>query len=1018
MPHTVTATSPNSLPGGAATQDAITTYVWHDTWDEVTTDTSPAGIVTHAAYDAATGQLLEQYVGSPAAPVQRTTYQYDPVTHQVQFVSTPLTPTPTEYAYDGFGNLHTVSAPNGLTTTVTRDAVGRDSVTVTPISAPTTTPLLQRRQRTTYDLMGRAVAVVDSAPSSAASPSTWQAVHVTTTYDAVGNATAVHRYAAPYTGTPNTITDSTDYDRAGRPLHRFDPYRPGGPLVATLLYDAASHVVKSTTATGTDSIVYDVLNRPLHRYISGVTNAYTPQAAADVQTFDYDASGNLIAANNNSAQVSRRYSLGGALLYDTLRIANADLGSAPTFGHAYAIGYTYDVEGRRTAMTEPTGLGLLGGVSYTYDQVTGALGTVASGAHGTFHYFSDTAGVLDSLIAGDGTRQVFTHDELGRAYQRVETSGALAAFHNDSFSFDGRSKVLSTQSTTFSTSQTTPFTYTGLGSVLSAGGTHSESYTRDALGNALQRITDAPHFAGLYDLEYEPHSTRLSTVSNTPTTGASDTLIAHYDAGGNVLSRERHFRWSTGCGEQFQCETSTWLASGSMLTNQYAGDGRLLAAELTTTNDNLTGIDTSQIAANAGVGRGVFEEYRYDALGRRVWVRAHRDPYCPGADVNAMPICLSTIERFVYDGAQVLYEIRQAGSDTVSAAVLENDAGTDSNQPDQFGIVAYLHGDGIDQPLGLVRRSYSGTQALVLHRDWQGAIDFATVASGSDAGKPIDCGRPGAVAGCETTRWPGADQAIGFQRPVSDIGIPVWWGTLVDGNRNATGVIDMRARQFDPAMGMFTQEDPMGIGGGLNTYGFGGGDAVNMRDPSGMCAEGQASKIVFHQDDNNSWHDWKECLTGDGWRVDAGFGIETWGGRNPFAMLGAFGNAMNTFGDLSGINDLGRGVDDITHGNIASGAFKLALAIPIGGPEARAGLGLAERVGFKTAHAARHLAGTGLGHAAVEEAIRLNILGRAAGSHFGWVQVGGQWIQYRAFEVAPRVFNVGTYFPVSGLFRR
>src|SRR5205085_2826906 len=27
---------------------------------------------------------------------------------------------------------------------------------------------------------------------------------------------------------------------------------------------------------------------------------------------------------------------------------------------------------------------------------------------------------------------------------------------------------------------------------------------------------------------------------------------------------------------------------------------------------------------------------------------------------------------------------------------------------------------------------------------------------------------------------------------------------------------------------------PMGIAGGLNTYGFGGGDAVNNRDPSGM----------------------------------------------------------------------------------------------------------------------------------------------------------------------------------------
>ena len=34
---------------------------------------------------------------------------------------------------------------------------------------------------------------------------------------------------------------------------------------------------------------------------------------------------------------------------------------------------------------------------------------------------------------------------------------------------------------------------------------------------------------------------------------------------------------------------------------------------------------------------------------------------------------------------------------------------------------------------------------------------------------------------------------------------------------------------------MFTQEDPIGLAGGLNLYGFAGGDPINFSDPFGLC---------------------------------------------------------------------------------------------------------------------------------------------------------------------------------------
>jgi uncharacterized protein RhaS with RHS repeats len=46
-----------------------------------------------------------------------------------------------------------------------------------------------------------------------------------------------------------------------------------------------------------------------------------------------------------------------------------------------------------------------------------------------------------------------------------------------------------------------------------------------------------------------------------------------------------------------------------------------------------------------------------------------------------------------------------------------------------------------------------------------------------------------------------------------------------------------RKRYYDPEAGLFTQEDPIGIAGGLNLYGYAGGDPINYSDPFGLCPE-------------------------------------------------------------------------------------------------------------------------------------------------------------------------------------
>jgi uncharacterized protein RhaS with RHS repeats len=56
-------------------------------------------------------------------------------------------------------------------------------------------------------------------------------------------------------------------------------------------------------------------------------------------------------------------------------------------------------------------------------------------------------------------------------------------------------------------------------------------------------------------------------------------------------------------------------------------------------------------------------------------------------------------------------------------------------------------------------------------------------------------------------------------------------------------------------MCQFTQSDPIGIGGGLNLYGYAGGDPINLSDPFGLCPPA---------DDNFS-----DCATlSQGWWAD------------------------------------------------------------------------------------------------------------------------------------------------------
>jgi RHS repeat-associated protein len=84
-----------------------------------------------------------------------------------------------------------------------------------------------------------------------------------------------------------------------------------------------------------------------------------------------------------------------------------------------------------------------------------------------------------------------------------------------------------------------------------------------------------------------------------------------------------------------------------------------------------------------------------------------------------------------------------------------------------------------------------------------------------------------------------------------------------------TGLYYMRARYYDPELGRFLSEDPIGIAGGLNLYAYAGNDPVNASDPAGLdpCTTPDNLKGITAKDkDGHTFCTPYSPQPGDNWR--------------------------------------------------------------------------------------------------------------------------------------------------------
>src|SRR6185312_15155321 len=152
------------------------------------------------------------------------------------------------------------------------------------------------------------------------------------------------------------------------------------------------------------------------------------------------------------------------------------------------------------------------------------------------------------------------------------------------------------------------------------------------------------------------------------------------------------------------------------------------------------------------------------------------------------------------------------GGDGLSGDSLETGCGCGP----MYGSVEYLNGPTFDQPLEI--------QGILVHRTWRGLID------GGDC-LPASCTSP-------TSDYPGLTyEAYLGVMPSFQHAPTSWHGSLFAEGLDDAGLMYRRNRYYDPATGRFTQEDPLGLAGGLNAYGFAGGDPITFSDPFGLCPD-------------------------------------------------------------------------------------------------------------------------------------------------------------------------------------
>jgi RHS repeat-associated protein len=394
------------------------------------------------------------------------TTTYDPV------FNVPLTVTDrlgnvTVFAYDSKGNLIRTTDPSGNITQYQYDSNGQGTKVIDALGHSSTinydtygnvvtrTDALNHTSSSTFDILGNITTSTD--PNGRVTQSTFDADRrLTKTIDPLGS-TTTYQYDASgnllSVTMPNGGTTTYQYDALNRVQKLTTPIG----TVTTYGYDKKDNVTSRLDPNGvTTTYVYDALSRVAAR-----------SGGSDPLAYAYDKVGNLLSLRNNNTTLTYVYDADNRVIQTRT--------SASNFQPTTTISFTYNANGQRTAMTDPTG----GVTSYSYDPAA-RLVSIQDPASQAFGFNYDGLLRRTGMTGPSGHTVAYSYDAAGRlsAISDQAPAGSLAL----SYTHDANGNILSKSDGNGSHI----YGYDPLYRLISAthpAGQTTEAYAYDSVGN-------------------------------------------------------------------------------------------------------------------------------------------------------------------------------------------------------------------------------------------------------------------------------------------------------------------------------------------------------------------------------------------------------------------------------------------------------------------------------------------------------------------------------------------------------
>ncbi|HET9712634.1 MAG TPA: RHS repeat-associated core domain-containing protein [Pyrinomonadaceae bacterium] len=572
----------------------------------------------------------------------------------------------------------------------------------------------------------------------------------------------------------------------------------------TLEYDSRDRILALTDSTG---------DRTVFTFDGNNNQTSVKDALNRIWRKSYDSKNRLISVTDPLGRVTRaQYNAN-----DEITAIISPLGRTTR--------QTFDSRGNVTSITDPLG----GIVRFNYDS-SGDLTTLTDQRGNTTSYVYDELHRLISTRSPLGQNSSVIFDAAGNMVQETDFHGrqishlyddqnrlvrstyadAVVTYDYDSagrltrvndsqsgfidWTYDNADRVLS---------ETTPlgqvqYTYNQAGQRLSmtAPDKPQVTYSYDS-GGRLQTISQgAEVFAYTYDAV-----SRIASLQRP--NGVNSTYS--YDPVGN-LARLTHSRainqviedYSYGYNADNELTSITSLLTNQQLTtSRNAGNANVLN-QITQFGNATYSFDTHGQTTSKTDSQGT-TNYGWDARGRlKQVVQPGGQTITYGYDALGRQVSRSTAigsENYIYDGMDVILDKKSDGSS-----------------------LEYLNGGGIDQKL---RQKDSGA-ALYFLSDHLGS----TIALTDSAGSVVDVQQYeafGQSAGSALTRF-------GYTGRERDA---------------LTGLLQYRARWYDPQQARFLSEDPLGFLAGPNLYSYVRNNPIGSVDPFGLQDSAGSTNTSF-----------------------------------------------------------------------------------------------------------------------------------------------------------------------------